>query len=41
MHAGTQHVTSAPPVFRAIGRELSGFAEGKKWVFLDVVDPPR
>ncbi len=38
MHAGTQHVTSAPPVFRALGRELSGLASGKKWVFLDLVD---
>jgi alkylation response protein AidB-like acyl-CoA dehydrogenase len=39
MHAGTQHITSAPPVFRAIGRELAGLAEGKKWLFLDLVDP--
>ena len=38
MHAGTQHVTSAPPVFRAIGRELGGLADGKKWLFLDLVD---
>jgi alkylation response protein AidB-like acyl-CoA dehydrogenase len=38
MHAGTQHVTSAPPVFRALGRELSGLATGKKWLFLDLVD---
>lgn len=38
MHAGTQHITSAPPVFRAAGRELAGLAEGKKWVFLDLVD---
>ena len=41
MHAGTQHVTSSPPVFRAIGRELAGLAAGKKWVFLDVVDAAR
>ena len=40
MHAGTQHITSAPPVFRAVGRELGGLAEGKSWVFLDLVDPP-
>jgi alkylation response protein AidB-like acyl-CoA dehydrogenase len=40
MHAGTQHITSAPPVFRAVGRELAGLAEGKSWVFLDLVDPP-
>jgi hypothetical protein len=41
MHAGTQHITSAPPVFRAVGRELAGLAEGKAWLFLDLVDPPR
>jgi alkylation response protein AidB-like acyl-CoA dehydrogenase len=40
MHAGTQHITSAPPVIRAAGRELAGLAEGKKWVFLDLVDNP-
>jgi len=38
MHAGTQHITSAPPVFRAVGRELAGLAEGKSWIFLDLVD---
>ena len=38
MHAGTQHITSAPPVFRAVGRELSGLADGKSWVFLDLVE---
>jgi alkylation response protein AidB-like acyl-CoA dehydrogenase len=37
MHAGTQHVTSAPPVFRAAGRELAGLAEGSHWVFVDLV----
>src|SRR5262249_11206119 len=37
MHAGTQHVTSAPPVFRAIGRELVGLAGGQRWQFLDLV----
>ena len=36
MHAGTQHITSAPPVFRAVGRELAGLAEGKQWIFLDL-----
>jgi alkylation response protein AidB-like acyl-CoA dehydrogenase len=41
MHAGTQHITSSPPVFRAIGRELAGLAPGKKWVFLDLVDAPQ
>jgi alkylation response protein AidB-like acyl-CoA dehydrogenase len=38
MHAGTQHITSAPPVIRAAGRELAGVAPGKKWLFLDLVD---
>jgi indole-3-acetate monooxygenase len=38
MHAGTQHVTSAPLVFRGAGRELAGLATGKKWVFLDLVN---
>jgi indole-3-acetate monooxygenase len=38
MHAGTQHVTSAPPAYGAIGRQLGGLAEGKKWVFLNLVD---
>ena len=38
MHAGTQHITSAPPVCRAAGRELAGLAERKKWLFLDLVD---
>jgi alkylation response protein AidB-like acyl-CoA dehydrogenase len=37
MHAGTQHVTSAPPVFQAIGRDLAGLAEGHRWQFLDLV----
>jgi alkylation response protein AidB-like acyl-CoA dehydrogenase len=40
MHAGTQHVTSAPGVFRAAGRELAGLAPGQKWVFLDLAAPP-
>ncbi len=38
MHAGTQHVTSSPPVYAAIGRELAGLAEGKTWLFLNLVD---
>ena len=37
MHAGTQHVTSAPPVYRAAGRDLLGLAEGQTWRFLDLV----
>ena len=36
MHAGTQHITSAPPVIRNAGRELAGLAPGKNWVFLDL-----
>jgi len=38
MHAGTQHITSAPVVCRGTGRELAGLATGKKWVFLDLVN---
>lgn len=38
MHAGTQHITSAPFVFRNAGRELAGLASGKKWIFLDLVN---
>ena len=38
MHAGTQHIVASPPVFRALGRELAGLAEGQKWRFLELVD---
>jgi alkylation response protein AidB-like acyl-CoA dehydrogenase len=38
MHAGTQHITSSPPIYAAIGRELAGLAKGKKWLFLNLVD---
>jgi alkylation response protein AidB-like acyl-CoA dehydrogenase len=38
MHAGTQHITSAPGVIRATGRELAGLAQNKHWLFLDLVD---
>jgi len=38
MHAGTQHITSAPFVIRSTGRELAGLADRKKWVFLELVD---
>jgi alkylation response protein AidB-like acyl-CoA dehydrogenase len=38
MQTGTQHITSAPPMFRAAGRELAGLADGKRWVFLDLAD---
>jgi alkylation response protein AidB-like acyl-CoA dehydrogenase len=38
LHAGTQHVTSSPPVVRKVGQQLAGLAEGKRWLFLDLVD---
>ena len=38
MHAGTQHITSSPPVFQAIGRDLAGLADGARWRFLEL-DP--
>lgn len=38
VHAGTQHVTSSPPVIQACGAQLAGLAEGKRWQFLDLVD---
>jgi alkylation response protein AidB-like acyl-CoA dehydrogenase len=34
MHAGTQHVTSSPPVIQACGKELAGLADDQMWVFL-------
>lgn len=37
MHAGIQHVTSSPPVFQALGRELAGLADDHHWRFLDLV----
>jgi alkylation response protein AidB-like acyl-CoA dehydrogenase len=36
VHAGTQHITAAPGVIRAAGRELAGCAPNKHWVFLDL-----
>jgi alkylation response protein AidB-like acyl-CoA dehydrogenase len=38
VHAGTQHITSSPPVIHAVGRELGGLAEGQKWQFIQLVD---
>jgi hypothetical protein len=38
VHAGTQHVTSAPAVVQNCGRELVGLANDKRWQFLDLVD---
>lgn len=40
MHAGTQHVTSSPAVLQACGQELAALAEGKRWMFLSLVDAP-
>jgi alkylation response protein AidB-like acyl-CoA dehydrogenase len=39
VHAGTQHITSAPGVIKAAGKELAGLAPDGQWVFLDIVDP--
>jgi alkylation response protein AidB-like acyl-CoA dehydrogenase len=39
LHAGTQHLTSSPPVVREVGRELAGLAEGQVWQFVQLVDP--
>jgi hypothetical protein len=38
VHAGTQHITSAPGVIKATGKELAGLAPGHQWMFLDIVD---
>jgi hypothetical protein len=38
VHAGTQHITSAPAMWQSAGRELAGLARGKHWVLLDLVD---
>ena len=38
VHAGTQHITSAPVMWQSAGRELAGLARGKHWVLLDLVD---
>lgn len=41
MHAGTQHMVASPPVYRALGRELGGLAEGQVWRFVELVDAPQ
>jgi hypothetical protein len=41
MHAGTQHIVASPPVFRQIGRELAGLAEGSSWRFLELVEAAK
>jgi len=38
VHAGTQHITSGPGMWRAAGEELAGGAGGKQWVLLDLVE---
>lgn len=38
MNAGTQHITSAPPVLRDCGRELAGLAKDKVWGFTTLID---
>ena len=38
VHAGTQHVTSSPPVVQACGRELAGLAPGTSWRFVELID---
>jgi alkylation response protein AidB-like acyl-CoA dehydrogenase len=39
VHAGTQHITSAPGVIKAAGKELAGLAPDSQWIFLDIVGP--
>jgi len=38
VHAGTQHITSGPGMWRAAGEELLGASPDKHWVLLDLVD---
>jgi alkylation response protein AidB-like acyl-CoA dehydrogenase len=38
VHAGTQHVTSSPPVVQACGRELAGLAPNASWRFVELID---
>ena len=37
MHAGTQHVTSAPVVIENCGRALAGLAPAHRWLYMDLV----
>lgn len=37
MHAGTQHVTSGPPVIEGAGRALAGLAPNHAWVYMNLV----
>lgn len=37
LHGGTQHILSAPPVLRSVGRELAGLtADTEQWFFIDL-----
>jgi hypothetical protein len=38
VHAGTQHITSAPRMWQAAGGELAGLSRGKHRVLPDLVD---
>jgi alkylation response protein AidB-like acyl-CoA dehydrogenase len=38
IHAGAQHILSAPPVQRSVGRELAGLADGQHWSWIDLAD---
>ncbi|MDY7104784.1 MAG: acyl-CoA dehydrogenase family protein [Actinomycetota bacterium] len=37
MHAGTQHVTSAPAAIENCGRALAGLAPGHEWLYMNLV----
>ena len=37
MHAGTQHVTSAPGVIEGCGRYLGGLAPAHDWLYMNLV----
>ncbi|HEX6997908.1 MAG TPA: acyl-CoA dehydrogenase family protein [Gammaproteobacteria bacterium] len=41
MHAGTQHLVASPLVYRSLGRELAGLADGQMWRFVELVDAPK
>lgn len=41
MHAGTQHVTSAPGVVEGCGRHLGGLAPGHDWLYMNLVPQDR
>jgi alkylation response protein AidB-like acyl-CoA dehydrogenase len=37
VHAGSQHITSAPGTWRNCGRELAGLAGGEHWILMNLV----